>query len=187
MTASAEGLPLSGVRQRVEHATLARYEDHTLYDGHDCWRCAMVDRENLLALYDAALRDTGPRPDSEGLVVAQVRTHDPSKYTLHNSEDGTVWQMTPDGSWTAAALRDTGPRPDSGIDDHEHDHDCQSGNGKTHRHEYRHTHPVEHLHRHEHPTDEQVARRIALSTPRTETSDTVRIGSKTYLAGADDD
>jgi hypothetical protein len=70
-----------------------------------------------------------------------------------------------------AAIRDTGPRPDSGIDDHEHDHDCQSGNGKTHRHEYRHTHPVEHLHRHEHPTDEQVARRIALSTPRTETSD----------------
>ena len=63
------------------------------------------------------------------------------------------------------------PRPDSGIDDHEHDHDCQSGNGKTHRHEYRHTHPVEHLHRHEHPTDEQVARRIALSTPRTETSE----------------
>jgi len=70
-----------------------------------------------------------------------------------------------------AALRDTGPRPDSGIEPHEHDHDCQSGNGKTHRHEYRHTHPVEHLHRHEHPTDEQVARRIALSTPRTETSE----------------
>ena len=73
---STEGPPLSGVRQRVRDATANRYDDHTLYDGHDCWRCAMVDRENLLALYDAALRDTGPRPDSGGNIDALLAEAD---------------------------------------------------------------------------------------------------------------
>ena len=41
----------------------------------------------------------------EPLVRAEVRTHNPSKYTLHNSEDGTVWQMTATGSWTAKEIR----------------------------------------------------------------------------------
>jgi hypothetical protein len=45
---------------------------------------------------------------SEPLVTATVTTHDPSKYTLHNSEDGTVWQMGDDGRWKRAAATPDG-------------------------------------------------------------------------------
>ena len=51
---------------------------------------------------------------SEPLVTATVTTHDPSKYTLHNSEDGTVWQMGDDGRWKRATPDNAGRSP---IDD----------------------------------------------------------------------
>ena len=122
-----------------------------------------------VALIRAALRDTGPRPDS-GICIFDWQP------------EGASFGPCPACGSDEPHIRLTGPRPDSGIDPKRLDAARYS---RTRTHGY-HTHPTGMA------CPEYVVGQcaFALSTPRTETSetaDTVRIGSKTYLAGSDDD
>jgi len=89
-----------------------------------------------------------------------------------------------DGFYTPTVYRDTGPRPDSGIDVERLARELNKRVKSYRSWDYSYDVVRE--------RDQIEARQIvrALSTPRTETSetaDTIRIGSKTYLAGSDDD
>ena len=130
----------------------------------------MTDRASAEGLREALDETLRPYLLTTGLVT-------PSTY--EKLLDGAAMRLTVHHD---AALRDTGSRPDSGIDPKRLDAARYS---RTRTHGY-HTHPTGMA------CPEYVVGQcaFALSTPRTETSetaDTVRIGSKTYLAGSDDD
>jgi len=57
----------------------------------------------------AALSPTQARPD-EGIVELRVTTCDPSKYVLHNEDDGGYWRGNDAGQW----VREPAPTADGG-------------------------------------------------------------------------
>ena len=100
----------------------------------------------------AALRDTGPRPDSGGDIDALLAEADRRvtalQYDVKNARMRQGIGMGAD-IYRDVIARLSAPRTETSVD-------WTEGHG-------------------------------TVARPRTETSDTVRIGSKTYLAGADDD